>query len=207
MDGALLDDGPADTVDVGRIGPNAVIHLGHAVTDRLGRDAAERLYRAAGQLHLLREPPEGMVDEALPARLFAVLWRMHPDIAPELAWDAGRRTADYVIAHRIPRAARLVFAIAPRQIGTRLLLQAIARNAWTFAGSGHCETEFGECPSIKITNNPLIMPGGLWHAAVLQRLFERLVASGTEVQHTSDSDPQTRHCRFDIVVPIRRRGE
>lgn len=203
MDGALLDDRPADSAGVGRIGPNAVIQLGHAVTDRLGRDAAERLYGAAGQLDLLREPPEGMVDEALPARLFAVLWQMHPDSASELAWDAGRRTADYVIARRIPLAARLVFAIAPRQIGTRLLLQAIARNAWTFAGSGQCETTIGECPSITITNNPLIMPGGLWHAAVLQRLFERLVASGTEVRHTSGSDRQTRHCRFDIVVPIR----
>lgn len=202
MDGVLLEDQGADRDCLGRIGPNSVVQLGHAVTDRFGREAAERLYRMAGQLELLREPPADMIDEALPARLFKALWRAHPDAAPELAADAGRRTADYVIANRLPRAARIVFAIAPRAIGARLLLKAVARNAWTFVGSGRCETQFGRPILISIRDNPLIMPDCAWHAAVFERLFERLVARGARVRHTGCCRLGARSCRFEILLPL-----
>ena len=199
MDGALLSDHVGNN---GKIGPNAVIQLGHVVRGMLGPAAATDLYRAAAISSLLDDPPEKMVDEQVPAVLFQTLWQMFPDQAPMLAADAGRRTADYVVANRIPRMARHIFALSPRQIGTWLLLKAIARNAWTFVGSGKCETQFGHPCLISITDNPLKTPDCIWHTAVFERLFDQLVASGARVLHTAHQGQDARICTFEVVLPV-----
>lgn len=182
----------------GTIGPNSVIQLAAAVTDALGRVEAERLFEQAGLSDLLRTPPETMIAETLPAALFRALWRLHPVAAPRLAADAGRRTADYVIAHRIPRFARVIFFLAPRWLSVRLLLMAIRKNAWTFAGSGQCTVTTGKHPIISIRDNPLAMPDGTWHTAVFQRLFERLVAKDVQVRYTGGDDGGG-ICSFEIA--------
>lgn len=197
MDGAF----PADHARCsGKIGPNSVIQLGHAVAARLSREAAADLYCAAGIGPMLHAPPEDMIDEQIPAALFQTLWQMFPHQAPSLAAHAGRRTADYVIENRIPGIARRMFAVAPRQIGTWLLLKAISRNAWTFVGSGRCETRFGRPSLISITDNPLIMPDCIWHLAVFERLFDRLVARGTRVVHRAHTMKDPRVCEFEVVL-------
>ena len=199
MNGLLPADHPGYG---GRIGPNAVIQLGHAVSALLQPAAAADLYDTAGLGPLLDAPPEEMIDQDVPAALFQTLWQLFPDQAPLLAADAGRRTADYVIANRIPRIARRVFLVAPRQVGTWLLLKAISRNAWTFVGSGKCETHFGRPSLISITDNPLMMPECIWNTAVFERLFDRLVAQGTRVLHTANDGNHPRICEFKILLPV-----
>jgi divinyl protochlorophyllide a 8-vinyl-reductase len=139
----------------------------------------------------------------VPARLFATLWACWPRPAASMvAREAGRRTADYVIAHRIPRLAQLLLSVAPRRLAARLLLQAIHRNAWTFAGSGHCAVTDCAPYLISITDNPLIMPDCTWHVAVFERLFDRLVARGTQVRQTACSCYGDPACRFEITLPV-----
>ena len=200
MDGPIQDHAPAKPGPTGEVGPNAVIQLGHAVEARLGRAAASCLFRAADLSDLLATPPQRMIDQAIPTRLFGALWSLFPDEAADMAQDAGRRTADYIIANRIPRIAKLVFAIAPRRVRTRLLIHAIARNAWTFVGSGGFEAKAAQAIMLEIADNPMTMPGCAWHAAVFQRLFERLVAPGTEVRLVSGDAPGERH-RFHVTHP------
>ncbi len=162
------------------------------------------VFTRAGYPELLDAAPDEMVDEAVPAALFRALWQVLPaESARRVAVEAGRRTADYVIANRIPAAARLALRLAPRALGARLLLRAIERNAWTFAGSGRCETAARPTYAISIADNPLRMPGCVWHRAVFARLFDRLTAPGAAVVHAACGGTGGA-CRFEIHLPTSR---
>jgi divinyl protochlorophyllide a 8-vinyl-reductase len=167
----------------GRIGPNAVLQLRTVLLEQEGRAAAERLFTAAGQAEALDDPPSDMVDQAVPAALFSALFRLYPrDRAIGIAEEAGRRVADYVIANRIPAPAVRLLSVLPPILAAPMLFQAIERNAWTFAGSGLCTARAEKSPQIEIHGNPLKMPGSVWHRAVFERLFRRLVCAGTRVR-------------------------
>lgn len=193
MDGQPAFEGPA------RVGPNAVIQLAAALRDRWGAAEARRFFERHGLAALIDSPPESMIEERVPALLMTSLWCDYdPDTAAGIAADAGRRTADYIIAHRIPRIAKAAFRLAPRQAGARLLLSAIERHAWTFAGSGYCET-FRQKPFlISIRDNPLAVPQCCWHVAVFERLFRRLASGEAVVRHASCCLDGKAACRFEI---------
>lgn len=203
MDGSTFSDLELARCDAaeGKIGPNSVIQLGETLRERLGPDAAQALYLAAGVPHLLDHPPATMIEERVPAALFAALWRLFPEDAADLAEEAGRRTADYIIAWRIPRFAQVLLRICPRALAARLLLKAIRQNAWTFAGSGLCKIQPGTPYLLSIKDNPLAMPDCVWHGAVLARLFDRLVARGTDVRHRACCGQGAAECRFEIALP------
>ena len=197
-----------------RVGPNAVIQLAGALRDRLGQQAAEDLFRHAGLPHFLIEPPGNMVDEALAARLFECLFaRLPATTAAVIAAEAGTRTADYILANRIPTLAQRVLSALPPALAGPLLLAAIAKNAWTFAGSGRVRTDSirgkgasstsGPLWVIEITDNPLAMPGCVWHSAVFRRLFETLVSPAIAVRHPDCCHAGAPCCRFEIGVDAR----
>lgn len=182
MVAAVLADPVADAASGGRVGPNAVIQLIAALRGA-APTSVDRVFERAGLRPLLSAPPTAMVDEVLPARLFQALWRELPAAdAARVARDAGRRTADYVIANRIPRPARAALRVAPRRLGATLLLGAIRRSAWTFVGSGRCETSSRPAPVILLKDNPIPMPELCWQAASFERMFGRLVAPGARVR-------------------------
>ncbi|MEM9843607.1 MAG: bacteriochlorophyll 4-vinyl reductase [Pseudomonadota bacterium] len=203
MDGANPGFCPLDPQigQGGKIGPNSVIQLGETVTARLGSDAAWALYCDAGVPDLLNHPPKAMIDERVPAALFASLWDMFPQNAALLAEEAGHRTADYIIAWRIPPVAQILMRFFPRGLAARFLLKAIRQHAWTFAGSGKCDIKPGTPHLISIRDNPLTMPDCAWHSAVLARLFDRLVAKGTRVRHVKEFGASDPVCRFEIALP------
>ena len=135
------------TDPTGLVGPNAVIQLAAALSDAYGPKVARAVFSEAGFSHLFDELPETMIDETVPAALMTQLWRnLTPAEAHAVAAEAGRRTADYVIANRIPRFARWLLKVAPPRLAAPLLLKAIHSNAWTFVGSGTCEGAFDAVP-------------------------------------------------------------
>jgi divinyl protochlorophyllide a 8-vinyl-reductase len=161
--------------------------------------AAERVFTRARCLPLLRAPPAGMIDEAIPARLFEALWQeFPPEAAARIARDAGRRTGAYVLKNRIPAVARLLLRALPPRLAAPLLLKAIERNAWTFAGSGTCRTTSGDPAVVTIAANPLAMPGGAWHVGVFEALFGALVNPGTKVVYGTVRADGAPACRFAI---------
>jgi divinyl protochlorophyllide a 8-vinyl-reductase len=193
---------------VGQIGPNAVIQLGAALCAAPdARAAAERIYARAGFAALLHDPPMSMIDETIPARLFDALWtELSANRAAAIARDAGHRTGEYVLRNRIPALARAVLAALPAPIAARLLLKAIHRNAWTFAGSGICRVESGTPCVLTIERNPLKMPGCVWHVGVLERLFQALARPECRVRHCDDASNAATVCRFEIDVSNGRSG-
>jgi divinyl protochlorophyllide a 8-vinyl-reductase len=171
--------------EVGLVGPNAVIQLAAALrSEPGGEELAERVFQAAGFSRLLRKPPDAMIDEAIPARLFDALWReLPPEQAAHTAHEAGRRTGAYILANRIPKLAQLVLRLLPQRVAAAMLLRAIHKNAWTFAGSGLCSVSAGDPAQLMILFNPLKMPGCVWHCGVLEQLFRSLVGKDTRVRH------------------------
>lgn len=168
----------------GVVGPNAVIQLIAALEAGPGPAATSRIFAAAGFVSLLDRTPTGMIDERIPARLFAALWCRLPDeVARSTARDAGRRTARYVLQNRIPAPVRFLLRQLPARTAARRLLRAIEKNAWTFAGSGACRTRAGNPALIEIAANPMPMPDCVWHQAVFEELFARLVTGGANVRH------------------------
>jgi divinyl protochlorophyllide a 8-vinyl-reductase len=190
-----------------RIGPNAVTRLAEAADDRLGHAACERLFQEAGLACHRARPPETMVDEADVMALHRTLARLHPAQAGAVAADAGVRTARYLLAHRIPRPVQAVLRVLPPGLAARVLLAAIGRHAWTFAGSGRFSARMGGGVTIRIEGGPFadtLAAGPLmaFYRAVFAHLFNTLVSPRTQV---ADAGVDGMICQFRMTwnrVPL-----
>jgi divinyl protochlorophyllide a 8-vinyl-reductase len=142
-----------DTGGVGTIGPNAVIQLIRPLRDA---QLAESVFAAAGATDWLIDPPAAMVDERRVARLHRAVRAAAPrDEALRLLAEAGRLTADYIMANRIPRQARAVLQRLPAPIACRLFVAAVRAHAWTFAGSARFAAQAGAPTVFTLIGNPL----------------------------------------------------
>ncbi len=184
-----------------RVGPNAIIQLGETLKDRLGEPCALTVFERAGLSAMLSEPPADMVSERVVKTLFDALFdTLDADQASTLAHEAGVRTADYIMANRIPAIARLVLKALPAALAAPVLLRAISQNAWTFAGSGAVTVRVGAPHVLEIAGNPITTPGCVWHVGVFERLFQSLVARHSRVSHMRCRRDGGDICRFEIVT-------
>lgn len=189
-----------------RIGPNAVHQLLPVLEQGLGAGAADRALERAG---VARPPPDaGMLPEAECAALHRAVRQNWPAEAPGLLHAAGLATGDYILANRIPAAARGLIGALPSALGARLLTAAISRHAWTFAGSGAFRV-LGRAPlEFEIRANPLVageisaMPACHWHRAVFARLFGRLVWPDVTVTETACCACGAPACRFTLLPGV-----
>lgn len=191
----------------GVIGPNAVIQLGEALRAMAGEQRTAGLYRDAGCAAWFTSRPDAMVDERRTAALHQALHRGLPEEAPRILAEAGRRTGDYILAHRIPRPAQWLLRHLPAGLAGPVLLDAIARHAWTFAGTGRFSARRGHPYLVEIAANPLVAgeraaaPVCIWHAAVFRRLFQALVHREASVLEIACGAAGAPACRFDIAWP------
>ena len=189
----------------GRIGPNAITRGAEVLPALLGTAGAQALFESAGLSAHWRAPPHDMVDEADVARLHAELrQQLGATLAGQVARRAGERTADYLLAHRIPRPVQALLKVLPASLAARVLLAAISRNAWTFAGSGDFKASAGRPCVLTLRNNPLCRGAATdaqacdFYAATFERLFRVLVhrqAEATETACEARGDPS---CRFEL---------
>ena len=189
----------------GRIGPNAITRVAEVLPQRVGEAGTRALFERAGLLHHLLCPPQDMVDEADVRRLHGRLREdLGTDAAQAVALAAGRRTAEYLLAHRIPRPVQALLKILPAPLAARVLLTAIRRNAWTFVGSGQFTAEAGSPVRLHIRHNPLCRdlqatrPACHFYAATFERLFDVLVHRGSRVEEVACEACGEAECRFEI---------
>lgn len=190
---------------LGRIGPNAVIRLIEALDSFENRAFTARVFRACGVEKYLEEPPTEMVAEAEVMSLHQEIHRSLGDArARSIAWIAGRRTADYLLANRIPAFAQRTLKIMPAPLASRALVGAIQKNAWTFAGTGHVSARFGRAVQISISRCPICrncnssVPYCDFYGAVFERLFAELVHASATAVETACSAMGAQNCTFEI---------
>ncbi|MCR9157513.1 MAG: bacteriochlorophyll 4-vinyl reductase [Rhodobacteraceae bacterium] len=185
------------------IGPNAILQLLPQI-ERIGGEArVAQMLAEAGVF----EVPDGtqMIPEGDAARLHQVLRRDEPEMAAELAAAAGRATADYILAHRIPKLAQWVLKALPSPLAARSLSTAITKHAWTFVGSGgfaaHGPWRF------EIAANPIVqgessdVPLCHWHAAVFEHLYRTLVNPSTRCHEAACCAMHGHHaCQFELTI-------
>jgi divinyl protochlorophyllide a 8-vinyl-reductase len=195
----------AGGVHTGRIGPNAITRVAEVLPALLGDSGTRRLFDRAGLGVYLRTPPEHMVAEAEVARLHQVLRaELGPSLAGEVARSAGMRTADYLLARRIPQPVQWLLKRLPPVLAARVLLQAISRHAWTFAGSGVFRARAGRPCVVTIADNPLCRgvrsatPACDFYAATFERLFQVLVHPKVQVVETDCEARGDPLCRFEL---------
>lgn len=190
---------------VARIGPNAIIRVAEALDADYGRAVTAGVFERAGLAAYLKAPPATMVDErevaALHARLRETLGVAD---ARRIGHAAGIATADYLLAHRIPRPVQMLLKLLPARLAAQVLLAAIGRHAWTFAGSGRFAV-LGWAPlTLAIADNPLCrgvqsdQPLCDYYTATFERLFRVLVHPQTTARETACEAMGAAACTFEL---------
>ena len=124
-------------VGAARIGPNSIIQTVGALEEERGYKETQNFLRRIGQGDFADQLPTTMIEEiAFISLIGAIRADMGVEAAGRILARSGERTADYLLANRIPVPAHLVLPRLPRRLGLNLLLKAISGHAWTFAGTG-----------------------------------------------------------------------
>ncbi len=160
------------------IGPNAVLQAVAVMEERLGHTETQAILADA---QITRLPSgEHMIPEIEALRLHRWLALHDPLGALVIAEEAGARTADYIIANRIPRPAAWLLRHVPAALAAPLLMAAIRKHAWTFIGGGRFAPVGAWRFTIdrSIADDSIPPPESLfaWYAAVFTRLYRALVA-------------------------------
>jgi divinyl protochlorophyllide a 8-vinyl-reductase len=194
------------SADAGRIGPNAIIRVAETLRDVFGEETTRHIFAAAHLEPHLASPPASMVPEAdvgaLQTALFAELEESE---AKKVAYEAGLRTGDYLLANRIPKPVQAVLKILPPSLASRVLLNAIKQNSWTFSGSGAFTVKTGHPVVVSIANCPLCRGRHSdtmqcdYYAGTFQRLFQVLVSRRSFVREIACEATGGSACAFEIT--------
>ncbi len=164
------------------IGPNALIQMVEALRIVWGPQETRALLGSLGLGHYADTPPQRMLPQEEVAALHA---RLHGLVDTQtfkaITREAGLRTADYLLANRIPRPVQWILKRLPDAIAARVLCRAIARHAWTFAGSGNFSYAWTPRLVFRLRGNPLCkriasdVPVCDYYAATFERIFRTIV--------------------------------
>jgi TalC/MipB family fructose-6-phosphate aldolase len=117
------------------------------------------LLKKRGPGYLINDLPSEMVEESKFHSLVTALQKEIGETSTAgILKESGERTAKYLLKVRIPGPFQTIVKLLPASLAFKVLLFAISKNAWTFAGSG--EFSYGSKPSPNIVVKvPLIEPG------------------------------------------------
>jgi divinyl protochlorophyllide a 8-vinyl-reductase len=194
-----------DVPGQGKIGPNAVTRVAEALQEMHGAQLCRDVFAAADLERHLQSAPTQMVDEGDAARLHrALVDVLGFEAADRVAHRAGSLTGDYLLAHRIPQAAQRLLRHLPRRLAAALLLRAIARHAWTFAGSGAFSYSFNPALSLRLRGAPVCQlvrndaPACGYYAATFERVFAAMLGDSTRVIESQCEAQGASQCVFNV---------
>ncbi len=186
------------------IGPNIVIQTAHTLVDRLGNAEAERLLARATPFSLQSLPTQ-MLDEQVATTLVRRLAEDEGERFMRGVMDeAGSRTGEYLLQHRIPGAAQWLLPKLPPRLAMRALLRAIARHSWTFAGSAQLSVSVGDPAVISVRHCPLCSarrstePICDFYTGTFRRLLQALVHPSAWVEEIGCEARGDGACRFRL---------
>lgn len=185
-----------------RIGPNVIIQTAHTLVERLGDRHAAQCISAATPFTLDALPVQ-MVDERCANALIRHLAAERGSAFMRSVMDeAGRRTGDYLLHHRIPAPARWLLPQLPRRLAMRALLSSVARHSWTFAGSAQVNVTHGDPAVVTIRHCPLCAtqrsrePLCDFYTGTFRRLLRELVHPHAWAEEVACEARGDSACRF-----------
>jgi divinyl protochlorophyllide a 8-vinyl-reductase len=189
------------TTDQMKIGPNAIIQTVYALRAHYGDDEANDLLRRGDHAHLIDNLPAEMVDEA---EFHALVHMVQAEIGEaqtaSILQDAGQRTADYLLAHRIPRFFQRLVRLLPRRLGLALLLKAISRHAWTFVGSGQFRFHIARQPTIHVlVTYPSVTPVAHFYGGTFAHLLHTLIDPHATLQTATSQEASAIDCTYTLL--------
>jgi len=196
----------------GLIGPNAIIQVQRALEQMLGVPLSERVFaEAALARHLVRSPQRPVPEQEVRSLHIALRHTLGEAQAEAVSREAGLRTAQYLLAHRIPAAAQALLRRLPPRLALLALLKAMQPQAWTFAGSGHFERRMvwrgPTLAVLAIRDNPLCRglslpgPACAYYTATFEHLMRTLVHARCQVIETDCEAMGADACRFEVRLP------
>lgn len=187
----------------GFMGSQAVLQILAAAESLCGRDECTRLQREAALFRL----PDGdeAVREDKVARLHQAVRRSLPAQAATVLRLAGQGTADHLVEHRISERAQKLLGTAPRPVAAWMLGRWAKQNVGTIAGSAILSIH--GTTGLELKDNPLVRgeqaraPVCDYHAALFERLFQRLVDPRLICREILCAATGASSCRFEIGFP------
>jgi len=190
----------------GRIGPNAILQLVAAPREREGKGTVAAVLRRAGLEDRVARPVDGLVSVAEVRAVHAALQEVvGPEATRSFAAEAGRRTAAYLLGHRIPGPFRRLLARLPTRLRQPLLLAVIIRHAWTLTGGGRFALLQSAPSRLSIEPCPLCPACGrdglgcVCYAATFEALLRDLVDPRTGVEPAPCRAAGSRRCELRIL--------
>ncbi|MEL7257577.1 MAG: bacteriochlorophyll 4-vinyl reductase [Pseudomonadota bacterium] len=184
-----------------RIGSDAVLQTLNALSDIGGDILAQKVVEAAGLRYMLDQKLQDMV----PQNMFLALVQAIEDALPKsqvdlVAVSSGRKTGGVLLEQYIPDMAQKLLHTLPSPVAGPLLLQALERHAWTFAGSANVCHQAGPPLQFVIENNPMAIWGCLWQCALLETVFRSLISPDARVWHMACCADHKSSCVYMIEV-------
>lgn len=186
-----------------RIGPNAIIQTFNALSARLGEDRAHLIFKSANHEKYIGNMPTEMVSEAeFHALVDAILAAIGEQDTAGVLKDSGQRTADYLLKNRIPGIFQWLVRRMPERLGMKLLLFAISKNAWTFAGSGAFSFAVGESMAIRVRvrfpSEPVV---AYFYGGTFDKLLCTLINPKVAIAIEAHSDQDGIDCFYPVTLP------
>jgi divinyl protochlorophyllide a 8-vinyl-reductase len=202
-----LDIGAPMRAPAARIGPNTIIQLAHVLRDRHGRGVASSvLFESTG--YALTAPPRshGRRARGAGARTRSCT-RSANGRVPRVLHEAGRRTADYLMANRIPapcavghegaaEARRPGGAAARPCRPTPGPSRGAAPSAWSCTRTG----DDAHLPRLRhVPGHEAEGPVCDFYAGTFEHLIRTLVAPRAEVREVECQAQGGHCCRFEVT--------
>ena len=181
-----------------KIGPNSIIQTVAALEAAYGKTKAETMLSKIGQGYLVGNLPKEMVEEAKFHTLVGALQKEIGETATSrILQESGERTARYLLKVRIPGIFQKFVKLLPPRPAFKLLLFAISKNAWTFAGSGEFAYTMTRPPeiSVKVTfpTQPVV---GNFYLGTFTALLQELVNPTTKIMADIRKDNSNIQCNY-----------
>lgn len=181
----------------------SILQLMPVISEVLGEQASGLVLATAGVTQL--PAADVFCDETPAAAVHQALRKEFPGTAEHIARLAGTRTADWIVATRLPPVAAMTLSRMPVWLASPVLCGLIEKHAWTFMGSGQFRVINRSSPVFELKDNPVIRgefsehPVCSWHAAVFQQLFRSLVDPAISCTETHCSACGDAACRFELI--------
>ena len=193
-------------VGAARIGPNSIIQTVGAIEEERGYKATRSFLREIGQDAFAEQLPTTMIDEvAFISLIGAIRTELGVEAAGRILARSGERTADYLLAHRIPAPAHVILPRLPRRLGLNLLLKAISGHAWTFAGTGRFSyTVDAKGAILSLADSPecrgmtAVQPICRYYESCFQALLRPLIDRRLVVREVACAAQGNEACVFEV---------